>query len=689
MKNRRNKVGFGILSLALALALPLNASATEQKSLDQIDTKNTEQPSKLIDDKEINTTVGQDRAATVQPITAPQTGTASQSSSASQTKDKDTENKNYRSQKGNEQDAAKDETKVTNKDEIEVNPSVVDFKAGMEEGKNCAYLTYTLGITGDHLEKEYTVSVFALKNSQVKNIKINQLIPDDKPLLSDQEKANVAETISGSDLFGFRIKTKFANTGVVQASVKITEGEDPGDYSLYYLVSCEGKSFLGKFDANVTKVLDSYALYNNQIKRDYEKTKEEKDNPLEKLPFTKYLLNDTNEEKKLLTYLNYDPSLGKDYKLVLTYINPNTLEKKNEEVTDPEKQIIPANSLVRFDLREKSDEKNPIEDGKIEVGKFETTDFQKFVASKDAEKDQSEQGKEQKKPSTIGEENQSAKDLVEAEKDTLRKLYPNLDPENLDIKGFSQAIKKQSEKLEGLIDKTNLAKAKDIEEEGPSQDRAAALKLVEEQKKSILQLEPNIDEENLDIRGLAQALTVQTQRIQELIQQAFLDYELDSLAELEKENPEKAKEEYKKIAELVKEAEDISKKANNKLIELDEINLIDNTTDPLITSPKGAKPVLNLGMLTPLTKINDLTKDSPKESERSFSTDLQNKLDAAIKKVDTVTITEKDDKKAKDQAKDKDPNKNIIVVDSKNKDRKEINTPIFVRYLQRLKNSNK
>ena len=201
--------------------------------------------------------------------------------------------------------------------------------------------------------------------------------------------------------------------------------------------------------------------------------------------------------------------------------------------------------------------------------------------------------------------------------------------------------------------------------------------------------------------GLTQAITVQNQRIEELIQQAFLNYELDSLIELEKTNPEQAKEEYKKIYELVKQAQDTSKKADDKLIELDEINLIDNATAPLLTAVKGAKPVLNLGILTPLTKINNLTKDSPKESERDFSTNLEKKLKEATKKVETVTIGEKEDKKADkkdDKAKEnkdnKDPNKKVIVVDKKAKENQaktepKINTPIFVKYLQTLNSRGK
>ena len=169
-------------------------------------------------------------------------------------------------------------------------------------------------------------------------------------------------------------------------------------------------------------------------------------------------------------------------------------------------------------------------------------------------------------------------------------------------------------------------------------------RLLKEKKKSVVEIEDALTIEKA--RVLTQAIREKNRQIQELIQQCLLDSELDSLSKLEEENPELAKEEYKRIAALVKEAEIVSDKASNKLIELDEIIYTDNSIDPLVARNSAGKPVLNLGKLTPLTTISDLTKDSPSTKERDFSTKLRAKLALAVKKIETVTISEKDNQKA-------------------------------------------
>lgn len=659
MKNRRNKIGYGLLSLALALAFPLNALADE--ITDETNQNNTADT--LINKEEIN--LQDNRPTQVAP--APRMVNTTPTPTPRENIEKNT---NYISQQGKVEE-----------DKIEVTPYPVEFKEEQEGAKNVTYLTYSFGIKGDDLPKEYTISVFALKNSQVKSLKIDNFIAEDKVSSSSEEIEKATEKIQSDDVFGFRIKTEITYNGSVKAVVRVDEDEDPGDYSIYYVVSKEDKTTLGKIDANLGKSGDyNFYLSRDEVIRDYENYTDEKVNPLANLPFTKYLLNDTDEEKKLSNYIDLTLPEKENYKFVATFINPNTLETKKEEIKDPEAYAIPANSLVKFDVREKSDTENMIKDSEIITYKFDTTEnegseqVETIVVKKDAPEEKSEPIKEAK----------NLEELIKIEKASLKKANPDLDEENLEIKALSQTIQKQNNKLKDMIVEGDKAKIEEVslKEEGPSVAKANALKLLEEQKKSILELEPEIDEVNLDVRGLSQAIRIQNKKIEDLIQQAFLNYELDSLTKLEQENPEKATEEYKKIAELVKEAKETNKKANDKLVELDEIILIDNTTDPLMKRVTGAKPVLNLGMLTPLTKIENLTKDSPKESERDFSTNLQKKLDAAtekIKKVQTVTITEKDDKKAGDKK------------ESTNKDKKEtkeeknttdISTPIFVRYLK-------
>lgn len=676
MKNRSNKVGIGIISLALALALPLNANATEANKLIKLDEVNTE---KIEQNKPDQSNEGQ-----LSPLELKQT-------------DKNT---NYISQQGLNQEEEK----------IKVTPQPVGFREETKDGKNYTYLSYEFEYEGDHLPADYTISVFALKNSQVKNIKLVSFKVDSKEVIPGKEMAEATNQIESEDILGFKLNTVVEEKGSVRAEVEVVEGDLGGDYSLYYVVTRKGQSAIGKMDIAIGDAGDrTFYVTKDEVIRDYEIPNEEKEKPFENLPFTKYLLNDTDEEKKLSDFVNLEFQSISDYILVISYINPTTLEAKAEEIENPEEYVIPANSLGRFDLRKRSDG-----DPLIKSSEISTSDFNRSELSNPSgsllglvvKKDQTTL----KTPTTdlSAKENLSAKELIEEEKNALRKANPNLDEKSLEIQSLSQAISKQNQKLENLIGDDSIAGVKnpvllgtEADDQGPSQAKANALKLLEEQKKSILELNPDIDQESLGIMGLTQAITVQNQRIEELIQQAFLNYELDSLIELEKTNPEQAKEEYKKIYELVKQAQDTSKKADDKLIELDEINLIDNATAPLLTAVKGAKPVLNLGMLTPLTKINNLTKDSPKESERDFSTNLEKKLKEATKKVETVTIGEKEDKKADkkdDKAKEnkdnKDPNKKVIVVDKKAKENQaktepKINTPIFVKYLQTLNSRGK
>ena len=662
MKNNRKKVGYGLLSLALALALPLNALADEVKEEPASD--QGQQTDTLIKDEEIKTEdTSANNQAPAPQVEAPQvarpTNPAPQVLAPSQNLEANT---NYISQQGKER-----------KDAVEVTPYDVEFKEEKDGAKNVTYLSYSFDIKGDDLPKEYTISVFALKNGEVKNLSIDNIISDDNILTTSEEIEKVSEKIENDDIKGYQIKTEITSTGSVKATVKIEEDEDPGDYSIYYQVSREGKATLGKFDANLGKSGEySFYMDREEVKKDYEKSTEEKEKPFENLPFTKYLLNDTDEEKKLEAYLDLGLEDKASYKLEVTYIDPENEEVKTEEITDLEGYLLPANTLAKLEVKEKKedliDESEILED-KVEVAK----------ENEEASSEKTEQAKNTKSPD----------ELVKEERENLEKANPDLDSESLDVKALAYTIEKQNDRLKDLISDSDKAKVDPTsltEEEISDDARSKALKLVEEKKKSILELEPDIDEENLDIRSISQALRAQTKKIQDLIQQAFLNYELDSLAELEKENPDKAKEEYKKIAELIKEAKETNKKAEVKLVELDEIILIENTTDPLMKRVNGAKPVLNLGMLTPLTKIENLTKDSPKESERDFSTNLEKKLDAAVKKVETVTITEKDDKKAEEKTNKDDKDKSQ---EKSKEETKEINTPIFVRYLLSSNKENK
>lgn len=656
MKNRRNNVGIGILSIALALALPLNANATGTPQLIE---KNEVITQSAVEPKQ-------------EAPTTPTTNTTRQL-------DKNT---NYISQRDKE---------AENKIQVKVYP--VELKSEVKGVGNTAQLSYEFAIKGSDLPEEYTISVFALRDSKVKNFELDNFISEDKVTIAGEEMTKSAEKIAGEDIFGFRIKTKFTYKASVKAVVTIGDDDEAGDYSLYYMITTKDKTAIGKMDANLEKVGDyNFVKTNEQIKRDYDLSDNDKVNPFENLPFTKYLLNDTDEEKNLTDFMDLIAVKFGSYNLVASYINPNSDELQTDVIDNPKEYTIPANSLVRFDVRTKEDTTNLIKDSEIAAFNLEITEDGKAPISLMSLMTNKQVGKSR---SAVVSPDMAK--LIEKEKATLKMLYPKLDQETLDAKSLAQAISKQKNKLNELIDGQFL----------PIQPMAGfqnQLNPTGQNPKSVVELNQYMDAEDIEVRNLAKAIRDVTADIHELIQQALLDYELDSLSKLEKEHPDLANEEYKNIARLVKEAETVSKKANNKLIQLDEIILTDNQTDPLLIQKKGAKPVLNLGMLTPLTKINNLTKDSPKESERNFSANLEKKLQEAVKKVETVTIGDKENKKldtAKED-KDKDPNKKLIVVDPKKKtESKEtneekakeekskieprINTPIFVKYLQTLK----
>lgn len=659
MKNRRNNVGIGILSIALALALPLNANATGTPQ--------------LIEKNEVIT-----QSAVEPKQEAPTTPTTPTTNTTRQL-DKNT---NYISQRDKE---------AENKIQVKVYP--VELKSEVKGVGNTAQLSYEFAIKGSDLPEEYTISVFALRDSKVKNFELDNFISEDKVTIAGEEMTKSAEKIAGEDIFGFRIKTKFTYKASVKAVVTIGDDDEAGDYSLYYMITTKDKTAIGKMDANLEKVGDyNFVKTNEQIKRDYDLSDNDKVNPFENLPFTKYLLNDTDEEKNLTDFMDLIAVKFGSYNLVASYINPNSDEIQTDVIDNPKEYTIPANSLVRFDVRTKEDTTNLIKDSEIAAFNLEITEDGKAPISLMSLMANKQVGKSR---SAVVSPDMAK--LIEKEKATLKMLYPKLDQETLDAKSLAQAISKQKNKLNELIDGQSL----------PIQPMAGfqnQLNPTGQNPKSVVELNQYMDAEDIEVRNLAKAIRDVTADIHELIQQALLDYELDSLSKLEKEHPDLANEEYKNIARLVKEAETVSKKANNKLIQLDEIILTDNQTDPLLIQKKGAKPVLNLGMLTPLTKINNLTKDSPNKSERNFSANLEKKLQEAVKKVETVTIGDKENKKLDTvkEDKDKDPNKKLIVVDPKKKtESKEtneekakeekakieprINTPIFVKYLQTLK----
>lgn len=566
MKSRKNNIGIGIISVALALAIPLNANADEI-NLTPLD--DTVEPKKqvFIEDSEIS-----------EEVTNP-TPNSNSSSTPTPTTTRVRTNKpnlkintNYISRQGQLPEA---------EEKIEINPQPVSLRVNDQNGEKKSHLVYSFDILGDKAVKEYTISVFALKDSQIKILEGEDLSKDPERILND-------------DIRGFKLKTKITGTRTIRAKVDLDESPDLGTYTIYYIVTSDGKSTVGKIDANLIKD-DKGRLTILKEKPTEEKPSEEKPseeklieenqiiekaNPFGKLPFKTYILNNTDQDKNLTDYIDLGTNDLSDYKLTLSFINPTTDEAKKKEITKPEDFVIPARSMARFDLRAKnvkpliSEEEIIINDKEKTLGKKTENSLMNFL------------GLPEEKPNQKPTDNLENK-LVQVKNDLYR--------------------------------------------------------LLKEKKKSVVELDDLTIEK---ARTLTQAIREKNRQIQELIQQVLLDSELDSLTKLEEENPELAKEEYKRIADLVKEAEIVSDKASNKLIELDEIIYTDNSIDPLLARNSGGKPVLNLGKLTPLTTISDLTKDSPTPSERDFSTKLRAKLALAVKKIETVTISEKDNQKA-------------------------------------------
>lgn len=655
MKIRKNNLGYGLLSLALALAFPLNANADEI-NLTPVDSLTEKADTELISGDEVNM---EDRRQEQNPTNIievksannPQTQPVSNSQTIVNTKYKAQldfkSNINYISQKGKEIE-----------DKIDVKAYPVAFKEGSDRE-----LSYTFEIKGTMSPEDYTISIFALKDGKVKKFDLNNFIADEKAIQAGQEMAESCKQIAGNGVYGFRINTQIKDKCIVNAQVNLGEEDQAGDYTLYYAVTSKGKTTFGKLDAKVEKdQAMGFAIARDGENRQAIYFVQAKENPFARLPFTKILLNDTDEEKNLTDYLDLSQLDYGAYKLVVSQVDPNTQEVKQEEIDNPRDYKLPANSLIRFDLREKTDTTNPIEDA--EIAAFDLDFTQEGKAEVSLASLINKKGNQNRVLSPNMEK------LIQAEKASLRKLYPNIDPETLEMMSLSQAISKQNAKLKGLMDNGAMIASPLAQIQNslmPTNQKP------EEKKKSVVEINAEIEKENREIKALTEELREVTSDIYELIQQALLDYELDSLAALEASDPEAAKEEYKRIAQLVKEAEALGTKANQQLIELDEIILVDNDSDPIV-GRGGDKVVLNLGKLTPLSIISDITKDSPLESERNFSKNLQKKLNDAIKKVQTVTIGEKDDTKAEGKPADQkeDPNKAKAENENKAKDEKNL-----------------
>ncbi|WP_311532075.1 hypothetical protein [uncultured Anaerococcus sp.] len=571
---KKTPIKYGLLSLALLISLPNQVRATEEPAEpitnitepSKEEVAKPEENKKLIEDSEIDNTpapalesqtpsvnntyqapsVPSPRINLTSPTTSPQ-------------------NTNYLSQAGK-----------FNLEEgpIKVTAYKTELNKKIKDDKNTFTLSFMLGIHANSLDSEYTISVFALKNSENKTLKLANVISDSN-VKTGRNLLDKAEQIESEDVLGFRIKTNISDYASIKVEANFDQDAKPGDYSIYYIVSKgEDKSF-GKVDAKITKKdEDDFELDTKPELRDYENKESKKDDPITKLPYKKYLINDSKEEQNLGAYLDLDSSDLSKSKFVINYIDPNLLVEKTETIANPKTYQIPAFSLARIDILDK-DSKEEVKSAAVGVYDF----------------------KDSKTP--MG--------------DLIIKAGENKDRKN--------------DKSKELINSLRTAN-KDME------------KALEARVSSPVRKNDEPSDEELEL--LTNRLLNHAKIINTIIRQVLLNNELESLRELELSDKAAAEEEYRNIALLLKQSQDLKEKAADKLIAYDEIDL---KSDYAEGNPSEARNLaLDFADDTDINYLTDLT-DGKDKNYKEFLEELSSKLGHAMTKVETVTITSKEDKK--------------------------------------------
>ncbi|WP_296129471.1 hypothetical protein [uncultured Anaerococcus sp.] len=642
MRNSKTPIKLGLLSLALVLALPTNIKASEAKdstmgkitaisgseeaaqstgntsestennsskdkpSLMEALIKQSEIIRSTINANEVQTSPKENMPSVSKPEPAP---TPSQAPAPAQV------------QAPSPAQAPASETNVKNTNYLSqayIKPSVVKDK--LKEVKNDDQtkfytLSFRLALEENGHDEEYQVYFFALKNSQVKDLSLVNTVLDEKASLADDNKV---EEFENDEIKGIKVDLKFDRNAQVTGQIKINEEDEPGDYTVYYLVVKDGKRQIGKLETYLTKTADkTFAETDNDENLSLI-------NPFDHLPFSQYIENDNIGDRKLTGYFNFSYAEYSKYTFTLTYIDPVTKEISKEEYDKPEDIIVKGQSLARIDIREKG----------------------ALVASDEVKKDTANKATD--KSASSGP--QSLGDLMAGK--VARTADQSASKEDI-VKNLQTATKT----LEGMV-ATN--------------------------GKSVVEADQNLSQQEAD--QLADQLNKQDEIIRGLIEQALLNYELDKLAELEKDDKARAQEEYKKIKALVEDAKNASSKAENKLVELgeytpdkkDSFNLEGND---LISITKGKKTHarLNITKLPSMTEIKDLTSHYDNKEVKDFSKNLDKKVKDAVKKVDTVTIGKETATKDKKEEKGGSESKGEI----KN------SYPIFARFLENLNKKSK
>ena len=608
MKNSKTPIKLGLLGLALLLAMPTNikvSEATENQmgeitapsTADQAPQPSDEQGKKdLIDPEDVKTDPEEEQdpeQETPAPTISPNTSVlrVSNPAPAPETKVKNT---NYISQAYIKPNVTKEKLKEVKND----------------DSSKSYTLSFSIGLAEEGIEKPYQVYIFALKNSQVKNLSLVNTVIDEKATLANDNKF---EEIENDEIKGLKLDFKFERNASITGQITINEDDQPGDYSLYYLIEREGQKQVGKIETSLTKTADKTFAESD------DKENLNLINPFDNLPFTKYVMNDNIGDRKLTGYFNFSYGDYNRYKFTLTYIDPITKEIKNENFDKPEDIIIKAQSIAKIDIREKGD----------------------LISANEVKKDDPKAATDRTaNPSPI-----SLGDLMAGK--VARTADQSASKEDI-VKNLQTATRT----LEGMV-ATN--------------------------GKSVVEADQNLSQQEAD--QLADQLNKQDEIIRGLIEQALLNNELDELAKLEKT---KAQEEYKKIAALVKDAQNASAKAENKLVELgeytpDKKDSFDLKGNDLISITKGTAR-LNITKLPSMTEVKDLT--SHYDEVKDFSKNLEKKLDEAKKKVEKVeTVTIGKETATKDKKEEKGG--------SKSKGEIKNSYPIFVRFLENLNKKSK
>lgn len=571
---KKTPIKYGLLSLALLISLPNQVRATEKPAepITNITEPSIEEEAKpeenkkLIEDSEIDHTpapAAESQAQSVNntyqapSVPSPRINLTSPTISP--------QNTNYLSQAGK-----------FNLDEgpIKVSAIKTELNKDMTADKNKFTLSFMLGIHSDSLDSEYTISVFALKNSENKTLKLANVISDSN-IKTGKNLLDKAEQIESEDVLGFRIKTNISDYASIKVEANFDQDAKPGDYSIYYIVSKgEDKSF-GKVDAKITKKdEDDFELETKPELRDYENKEAKKDDPIARLPYKKYLINDSKEAQDLGAYLDLDSSDLSKSKFVINYIDPNLLVEKTETIANPKTYQIPAFSLARIDVLDK-DSKEEVKSAAVGVYDFKDSKI------------------------TMG--------------DLTIKAGENKDKKNDKSKELINSLRAANKNME---------------------------KALEARASSPVRKNDEPSDEELEL--LTNRLLNHAKIINTIIRQVLLNNELESLRELELSDKEAADAEYRNIALLLNQAQDLKEKAADKLIAYDEIDLKADNGDG---NPSAARNLaLDFADDADINYLTDLT-DGQDKNYKEFLEELSSKLAHAMTKVETVTITSEEDKK--------------------------------------------